>query len=184
MGRILINYKSNPKGGLGIGGPSCVGDLQTDITVQRPADTPFTGWANQLIDSSTMSGDIVFEFTIGNSTPNTPQMIGLNSDISLNASYTNIDYAFYVYENGGTRLLRIYENGAFRFDLPGGWNTGDVCKVIKTGTQVTYEVNGSVVYTSFAPSNTDLGVDSSFYYAAGGWGTGSMTLNNMTLCQQ
>ena len=186
MGRIGINYLQIPDDGndTGIGGPNCAGDLVTDITVLRPTDTPNTGWANQLVDSSTLSGDVVFCFTIGASIPNTPNMIGLNSDIATDASYASIDYSFYVYENGGTRLLRIYENSAFRLDIAGGWDNGDVCCIKRTGTQVTYEVNNVLVYTSTVASANDLGVDSSFYYAAGTWGSGSMELLNMSLCNQ
>lgn len=160
----------------------CVTDLDSNITVTRPTDTPNTGWNNQLLDSSTMTGDIILQFTIDTTISNTPNMIGLNSDIGTNASYTTIDYCFYIYDAGGTILLRIYENGAFRTTVVGAWADGDILSIRKVGTTVEYLKNGLVVYTSLIPSLLPLGVDSSFYYAAGFWGTGSITLNNISLC--
>lgn len=154
-----------------------------DVTVQRPTDTPNTGWNNQVVTGTqAFSGDAEFSFTISAATLNTPQMIGLNSDPATNASYATIDYALYIYVNGTTRRIYIYENGAYRGLFFNPFALGDEFSIRRTGTLVEYLRNDVVFYTSTVASTSDLYVDSSFYYAAGTWGSGSITLDGMKVC--
>ncbi len=149
-------------------------------TVERPSDLS-TGWTNQVI-TGTIPTDMVC-VTVTAATGNTPQMIGLNSDPSTDASFQSIDYAFYVYQANNSQILQIRESGGFVLNVPGGWAIGDDLCIVRdpaTGV-VTYSVNGTVVHTSAVNSTDDLFVDSSFYFANGFWGTGSITME-VTTC--
>jgi len=154
-----------------------------DIIANRPL--PNTGWNNQLNTTGNFdTDDSELCFTIDSSTGASPQMLGLNSDPNSNASYTSIDYSFYVYDNGTTKLLQIRENGAFRLTVPGAWAVGDelcIRRDINTGV-VTYYKNGILVYTSTVLSTAPLAFDNSFYFAAGFWGTGQITFTGLKLC--
>ncbi len=91
-----------------------------------------------------------------------PIMIGLNSDPAANASYTNIDYAIYIYRSGNTRLLRVYENGSYMGNFP-QWVDGEIMRVERVWNTVEYKRNWVVFYTSLIPSANDLYVDLALY---------------------
>ncbi len=85
-------------------------------------------------------------------------------------SYTTIDYAIYLRNNGA---LGVYENGANKGTF-GSYATGDVLSVERTGSTITYLKNGSVFYTSTVASTGDLHVDTSLY-------TTGATLNDIVI---
>lgn len=156
-------------------------DTFADLTVTRPTDTPNTGWNNELIISPPKAGRVKLCFTIDAATGATPQMIGLQ-DVDTNDSYTDLDFAFYVYTNGTTNILQIRQSGAFVMNVPGAWSVGDeLCIEAGGGQPAEYFVNGNSVATG-ATTNADLGIGSSFYYANGFWSSGSITLGNIELC--
>lgn len=152
-----------------------------DLTVSRPDDTPNVGWNNELLQSPSLSGDQKLEFTVSAATGNTPQMIGF-SDTDTNDSYTDLDYAFYVYTANGNFTLQIRESAALVLNVPGGWAVGDTLCIWKTGTVVYYFKNNTLVHTSTVPSTTDLEVGSSFYFNNGFWSSGSITLADISVC--
>jgi|GEM_PF-1942129 len=163
--------------------PPC--ETFADITANRPLAN--TGWNNEFNTSGQLhSGDIELCFTVDACANNSPQMIGLNSDIGTNASYTSIDYAMYVYKRPGNNMYRIYvyENGAFRglFVNQTTPYTGSEFCVRRVGTAVTYWKDGSLIYSSTVPSTADLGMDNSFYYQNGFWGSGQITIGNLEIC--
>ncbi len=87
---------------------------------------------------------------------NTRRMIGLNS-VNQNVSYTDIDFAFYLLNNGD---IRIYENGSFMGSW-GSYDTGDTLSVAIVNNEVRYIQNGNIVYTSTNSPNLPLYVDMS-----------------------
>lgn len=79
-----------------------------------------------------------------------PIMVGL-SDVDTNAFYTSIDYALYTRHDG---YVYIYEGGT---PPSGTWQitdyeAGDIFKVERVGTTVSYKKNGETFYTSTVPS--------------------------------
>lgn len=90
-------------------------------------------------------------------------MFGLNSDPNYDASYSSIDYAWYM-TNAGT--LEIYESGVYI----GGFGTyvaGDPLSVRYDGARVVYEKAGVAARTIDAPAGLRLYFDSSFFSAGG-----------------
>ncbi len=88
-------------------------------------------------------------------------MIGLNSDPTRDASYSSIDYAFYLISDG---RIYIYENGNYRTISSTNYTSGDNFEVrVGCDGVVTYHKNGSLVYTSTTKASQTLYLDSSFY---------------------
>lgn len=157
---------------------------QNGFTVTRPTDTPNTGWNNQLITGSTpLVGDFKLCFTPNAETGDTPNMIGLNSDPNTNSSYTSIDCALYLYNANATYLLREYRNGAFSGQLSNtSWVGQEICWE-RIGGNV-FISQGGVVLNSGNPCPIGTGtvfLDDSHYFAAGFWGTGSITYSDFVL---
>lgn len=86
-------------------------------------------------------------------------MFGLNTDPTLNASYTSIDYAIYAKDAGN---LEVYESGVGVTGL-GTYVANDVLSVVYDGARVRYLKNGTIVRTVAAAAGLRLGFDSSFY---------------------
>lgn len=124
------------------------------------------------------STDFEVNFTLEGTFSNVNErrvLLGINEvGTNVTASYTDIDYAFYIREN--TYDVTLYENGVGYVQV-GAATDGTKLALKKTGTQVTYWVNDVLVYTSSSPANgTDYFVDSSFYGQ-----TSSFNLNNFVL---
>jgi RHS repeat-associated protein len=88
----------------------------------------------------------------------TSKMVGF-SDTNPDASYTNIDYALYLNQAS----LRVYENGTQRYVDPTPLTQGEVLKINRAGTTITYLRNGTVIYTSTIASSTALMADIALY---------------------
>jgi RHS repeat-associated protein len=102
------------------------------------------------------------EFTCAENNDN--KMIGL-SDQNTNANYTTIDYAIYLRTNG---TVMVYESGSNRIPTnPPTYKAGDVFRIERTGSTVTYYQNGGFLYTSTVPSTTVLMADMAFSEVAG-----------------
>ncbi len=96
-------------------------------------------------------------------------MIGL-SDSDTNVSYTSIDYAIYLRNDGRLWSMKT----ALTRGRSVAYATGDVLSVERTGSTITYLKNGSVFYTSTVASTGDLHVDTSLY-------TTGATLNDIVI---
>ncbi|MFI0430923.1 T9SS type A sorting domain-containing protein [Mariniflexile sp. HMF6888] len=89
--------------------------------------------------------------------------VGL-SDTPSYTGYSSIDYAIQLWS---PNIVYIVESGEER-GYKTTWSSGDVFKIEKIGTQITYSKNGTIFYTSTAVANSDLYADFSF----GNEGTG------------
>ncbi|GGI93323.1 hypothetical protein GCM10007978_33690 [Shewanella hanedai] len=99
----------------------------------------------------------------------TYNMIGLGN-VEISASYTDIDYAFYLVGSS----LYIYENGASRGTF-GSIATSDILSIEVAEGTVTYRRNDTVVREIAYSGNTpDFYVDSSFH-------SGAIRLSNIEL---
>jgi len=118
-------------------------------------------WNGRVYSSESYSTASV---TFGWSNASGVAMIGLTSDPTASTSYTTIDYAAYV--NQG--IFRVYENGVNKGTYgPATITASDVFRVTCDGNQVTYYVNGTLVYTSLtATSGAALHMSSSIYDTA------------------
>lgn len=86
------------------------------------------------------------------------RMIGL-SDINTNAHYNTLDYTFYILTNS---TIRIYESGSSKGSF-GSVASGDVLRIERNGSTITYLKNGVLKYTSTKASTTQLMADCAFY---------------------
>ena len=111
-----------------------------------------------------VTSDFELDFTLSGTYASETQR---GAYIGINESGTNsdfddddIDYAFRIRGSGQT--LEIRENGTFRVSVSSGAD-GNVLTIRKVGTQITYLVNGGLVYTSAVAANgSDYFVDTSF----------------------
>ncbi|HJW30966.1 MAG TPA: hypothetical protein VJ508_17165, partial [Saprospiraceae bacterium] len=90
-------------------------------------------------------------------TTSSNRYIGFN-DTDPDQGFTNIDYSFYL--NGAT--LKVIENNVVKLTQTGVLVPGDLLKINRTGTSVTYYRNGTLIYTSATASSSALLVDVSF----------------------
>ncbi|HEY9008866.1 MAG TPA: hypothetical protein VIM75_22175, partial [Ohtaekwangia sp.] len=87
------------------------------------------------------------------------RMVGLASS-DPDANFTSMNYALYMANSSYS--VQTYESGVKRYNGT-GLNTGDVFRVERKGTTVTYRQNGKLIATSAVASTTDLRVDASLY---------------------
>ncbi|HPB68349.1 MAG TPA: fibronectin type III domain-containing protein, partial [Candidatus Omnitrophota bacterium] len=134
-----------------------VGVTAAGNTISKSAGT---GWGNGgAASGQTISADGWVEF--GAVETDTYRICGL-SDSNMDAHYTSIDYAVYLY-NG---LAYVFENGANRGSF-GAYQSGDRFRVERTGSTVEYKKNGVVFYTSGVASSGTLMADAAIYTAGG-----------------
>jgi len=140
--------------GLDIIWKDLVGVSATGNTITK---TAATGWGNGGAASTrSIPGDGAVEFTAANT--NTYRMLGL-SNTNVDANYTTIQYALFMLNNA---TLQVYESGTLRGTF-GAYAIGDVLRVERTGSTVTYKRNGGVIYTSAVPSSGSLIADAAIY---------------------
>ncbi|MEQ1685446.1 MAG: phage tail protein [Burkholderiaceae bacterium] len=84
-------------------------------------------------------------------------MIGLNTDPTLDAGYTSLDYAWYV----ASGSLEIYESGSQKSSGI-SLSAGDVLSIVYDGQFVRYMQNGAVVRSVAAAPGIKFYLDSSF----------------------
>lgn len=159
----------------------CDANLPNSLLVNRPADTPVNGWANEslLFTGNTLTGDVYLEFTLANFSGNSAQMVGLDT-VSSSESWQDLEYAIYVFVSNGTSLFRVYQSGVATFTGT-ALSIGDVLRIEKNGSTITYLNNGAVQYTSLVPSNTDLQVGSSFFVSA--FFNASIEFTDISFCE-
>ena len=150
-------------------------------TVSRPTDTPNAGWSNEITTGTpAISGDFKLCFTPTAQSGNTPQMIGINSDPNTDASYTSLDNALYLYSANGLFRIYHYANGANQGQLTStSWVGQEIC-FERIGSTLTATIGGSFLF-SRSIGTGDVFLDDSQYFAAGFWGSGSITYSDFTL---
>ncbi|NBW34920.1 MAG: hypothetical protein EBR30_07860 [Cytophagia bacterium] len=82
-------------------------------------------------------------------------VIGL-SDQEVDVNYASIDYGIYMV---GGAVLRVYESGVIKYSQVNGFKIGDVLRIERNGSTITYLKNGVVFYTSTVPSTSQLLTD-------------------------
>ena len=84
-------------------------------------------------------------------------MIGLNTDPSVNSSYSSLDYAFFLTAG----IIRIYESGTNPY-IGGAYVATDVFTILYNNDTVSYYQNNTCLRTVEAASGLTLSFDSSF----------------------
>jgi hypothetical protein len=120
----------------------------------------FGGWNGGAASWNTVSNNGYFQFTATETTRS--RMAGISTTHS-SASYTTIQYAFYLV-NGGS--LQIYESGNGRGGF-GTYTTGDVLKITVENNVVKYYKNGTLLYISLVTPTLPMLVDVSINDAGG-----------------
>ena len=139
-------------------------------------------WDGQVYSSEGYSTRVYCSAKAGET--NTHIMFGLNSDPTTDASYTSIDYAWYL--NAGS--IAIYESGASIYGS-GTYSVNDVFTITYDGTNVRYYYNDTLIRTIARAVSGTLYFDSSFYevpcsltsVAFGSTGVGGATGASLTL---
>lgn len=108
-------------------------------------------WNPGASSTESISGDGYLEITVVYNASPTNRMFGLGT-LNTGGSYPRIDYAIFLFN--GTDIY-VFENGNSRGGI-GSFTIGDVLRVQKTGSTVTYKKNGTVIYTSGVSSSTVL----------------------------
>ena len=93
---------------------------------------------------------------------NSYRMFGL-SDSNPDSNFQSIDHAVYLMVNG---TVSVYENGLHRGYF-GPYQVGDVFRVQRTESNVTYLKNGTVFYSSQIASTNEVHMDVSIYTPGG-----------------
>jgi hypothetical protein len=129
-----------------------------------------SGWNGGAASWNTVSNNGFFEFTATET--NIERMAGL-STTNVNASYTTIQYAVYLVNNG---TYRVYESNIDRGGF-GTYSTNDVFRVSVEANVVKYFRNGVLFYTSAVAPTLPLLVDVSINQT-GGTITNALVVNN------
>jgi PKD repeat protein len=156
-------------------------NVQTSFSCLEPCPIVWTGTTNATINALTVtktSGGTAWNAG-ANSTAvltsgtngwvtmqaletNTYRVFGLAAP-NATANITDINYGIQLRDNGN---VYIVENG-ISLGIFGAYNTGDIFKVERVGTTITYYRNGVLLYTSLVPSATDLIADISIRNVGG-----------------
>ncbi|MFQ5509430.1 MAG: fibronectin type III domain-containing protein [Leptospirillia bacterium] len=119
--------------------------------------TAGNGWGNGGAASvQTIAGNGAVAFTASDTT--TWRLLGLSAS-NASASWDTIGYAIWARGDG---TLQVLENGVSMGNF-GAYQTGDVLKVQRTGSTITYLRNGAVFHTSLVPSTGGLVADAALY---------------------
>jgi len=135
-------------------------------------------WDGGAASWNTVSNNGYFVFTASENTTN--RMAGLSTTYT-SASYTTIQYAFYLISGGS---LQIYESGSSRGTF-GTYATGDSLKISVESNVVKYYKNGTLLYISTVTPTLPLVVDVSIRDVGGtisnaavvNYSTGTFTAN-------
>ncbi len=128
-----------------------LGDLITSTTTDAWGNSGFS--SSESIPAST-DGHLEFMAT----ETDKRRMIGL-SDGDDNQTYTSVNYQFYLYDNGELRgfegVSQVFTSEVFA--------PGDILRIERVGTTITFKKNGGLIYTSLTASSSELFVDASMY---------------------
>lgn len=113
-------------------------------------------WDSDVYSRDCFAGGAFCSAVIGQTNCNV--MLGLNSDPLSNASYTSLDYAWYV---TGSGTVQVWAGGNGVVET-GPYAVGDVLAVTYDGSVVSYLQNGVVRYTLGAAAGQALFFDTSF----------------------
>jgi hypothetical protein len=120
-----------------------------------------TTWAEQVYSGIGFKDGAFISFKNSTANVNANYMVGLNSDPTTNASYTSLDYAWYV-RQGNTYDVRV--NGSVvtpDVTLPSVAD-GDVLAIFYDGSSVKWYRNNTLYNTVSAANGLNLYLDSSF----------------------
>ena len=120
-----------------------------------------TAWAEQVYSGIGFKDGAFISFKNSTANVNANYMVGLNSDPTANASYTSLDYAWYV-RQGNTYEVRV--NGSVvtpDVTLPSVAD-GDVLAIFYDGSSVKWYRNNTLYNTVSAANGLNLYLDSSF----------------------
>lgn len=143
----------------------CISCPEVPYIAPVPSQTlvdPRLGWNSSARSIAEHAGDCYVSFSA-------PQVVGLV--IGFAPSYqptdpASIHHGFYLFQRSGRDVYQIIERGIVqtartqRFDQR--------FRIERTGTQVTYKVDGAVVHSSAAPSSGTIMVVACMYAAPDG----------------
>jgi hypothetical protein len=120
-------------------------------------NAPLAGWNAGGSSVNVLAGNGYFEFTVPQA--DKYMMAGL-SDADVDTGYASIDYAIFFDYRG---VLAVFESGVMKTELAWEYRPGDVFRIERAGTVITYKRNGQMFYTSSASSSGALIADVSIH---------------------
>jgi len=120
-----------------------------------------TTWDCQAYSKSGYSDNVYVSFRPGQT--NSAMMLGLDSNPSQDAGYANIDYAWYIKNDG---KLQIYESGTAS-NVSGSYTAGDEFRVEYANGTINYFWNGTIVKSTKRTQHADKMYFDSCFHAAG-----------------
>ncbi|HFD92448.1 MAG TPA: hypothetical protein ENJ22_04095 [Gammaproteobacteria bacterium] len=129
--------------------------------------TGTTGWNAGAASTQTIVADGAIEFTASETT--TERVIGL-SNSNPDDSFVSVRYGIYPGLGGCASAIEfgVTKTGCITY------TSGDIFRIDRVGTQVSYSINGSPFYVSTLASSGALLVDAALY-------TNGATINNVNL---
>jgi hypothetical protein len=120
-----------------------------------------TGWLQNSVNSVPFSSLGVFDhyivrWTVASNPAATLWVVGLGETES-SRDWRDVDYGF----RSSNGSLEIRESGIWR-TAGGSLSVGDELSIAVSGSQLTYRLNGNVLYTRSITGNEDFYIDSSF----------------------
>jgi hypothetical protein len=106
-----------------------------------------------------IAGDGYVEFVADGTVPVSRVMMGFSSS-DPDVNYTSIQYGLQIDQTGVGSQITIYEGGVLKFTLAATNADGDVMRVQRVGTTITYWKNGTLIYTSATATSAQLMIDS------------------------
>jgi hypothetical protein len=126
-------------------------------TAERTAGTP--AWDQQVYSSDGFAGGCFVSFRAAQT--NAAIMVGLNQDPTTDASYTSLDFAWFLTASG---LLEIWESNVAVLTTGLSYSaTSTLLEVRYDGAFVRYYKDGIVLRATYAPGKKFF-LDSSFYH--------------------
>lgn len=134
------------------------GCVATATTIKKVGGV--TGvWDSDCYSAAAYREGCALSFQVDTAVVAGPLMIGLNTDPTLNQSYTSLDFAFHLDALGG---LEIYESNVVKLALgTGQWDANTTFAIVYDGLVVRYFKNGGLLRDIYAPSKAFY-MDSSF----------------------
>jgi predicted phage tail protein len=120
-------------------------------------ESPTSAYDSQVCSAESYAGGCTVRFKAGQTIKQI--LIGINSDPLTDASYTSLDYAFYLNANG---YWYTYESNVNTMTGT-TYSVSDIFEIVYSGTTVVWKINGVVKRTVTTTANRTFYLDSSFY---------------------
>jgi hypothetical protein len=122
-----------------------------------------SAWDSGATSSTTLAGDGYVQFTA--TTTGKYRALGFSPGGTTSINFNTIGHGIDLKGGGTPTQFAVIELGTEI--VTGTYASGDVFKVVRVGTTITYYQNGTLIYTSLAAASGNQVVDSAFFDTGG-----------------